>query len=200
MNGGRGIPETLAQKRLFFTGLPAMAGENRRELDLLTLNAADLLPVEVPWRGTRHSPLMLFETPYRQLVPFSPLDASLGDANMLIMAKSGGGKTFMAQLLLLMLARSNAQISILERGDSYQPLVDLMGGRVIEVSLDGNETINPFDLSPGEKAPSKEKIAFLKNLTQHMIGASPNSDMTLVESVLSDAIVSTYKRCSMRYA
>jgi len=39
---------------------------------------------------------MLFETPYRQLVPFSPFDASLGDANMLIMAKSGGGKTFMA--------------------------------------------------------------------------------------------------------
>src|SRR5260370_12480450 len=75
-----------------------------------------------------------------------------------------------------------------------------MGGRVIEVNLDGNETINPFDLSPGEKAPSKEKIAFLKNLTQHMIGVSPNSDMTLVESVLSDAIVSTYKRCSMRYA
>src|ERR1017187_9197005 len=30
--------------------------------------------------------------------------------------------------------------------------------------------------------------------------ASPNSDMTPVESVLSDAIVSTYKRCSMRYA
>jgi len=46
MNGGRGIPETLAQKRLFFTGLPAMGGENRRELDLLTLNAA----IYCPWR------------------------------------------------------------------------------------------------------------------------------------------------------
>jgi predicted class III extradiol MEMO1 family dioxygenase len=29
MNGGRGIPETLAQQRLFFGGLPAMAGENK---------------------------------------------------------------------------------------------------------------------------------------------------------------------------
>ncbi len=47
-------------------------------LDLLTLNAADLLPVEMPWRGTQHSPLMLFETPYRQLVPFSPFDPSSG--------------------------------------------------------------------------------------------------------------------------
>ena len=200
MNGGRGIPETLAQKRIFIGTLPGLAEETKRELECLTLHAADLLPVELPWQGTTDSPGILLETPSRQMVPFSPFDPGLGDANMLIMAKSGGGKTFMAQLLLLMLARSNAQISILERGDSYKPLVDLMGGRVIEVNLDGNETINPFDLSPGEKSPSKEKIAFLKNLTQHMIGASPNSDMTLVESVLSDAIVSTYKRCSMRYA
>jgi len=200
MNGGRGIPETLAQKRLFFTGLPAMGGENRRELDLLTLNAADLLPVEVPWRGTRHSPLMLFETPYRQLVPFSPFDSSLGDANMLIMAKSGGGKTFMAQLFLLMMARANPQISIIERGDSYQPLVELMGGRVIDVKLDGAETLNPWDLPAGETTPSKEKIAFLKNLTRHMIGDSPGSDNSLVDNLLSDAIARTYKRCAIRYS
>ena len=200
MNGGRGIPETLAQKRLFFTGLPAMGGENRRELDLLTLNAADLLPVEMPWRGTRHSPLMLFETPYRQLVPFSPFDASLGDANMLIMAKSGGGKTFMAQLFLLMMARANPQISVIERGDSYQPLVDLMGGRVITVKLDGTETLNPWDLPAGETTPSKEKIAFLKNLTRHMIGDSPGSDNSLVDNLLSDAITRTYKRCAIRYS
>ncbi len=200
MNGGRGIPETLAQKRLFFTGLPAMGGENRRELDLLTLNAADLLPVEMPWRGTRHSPLMLFETPYRQLVPFSPFDASLGDANMLIMAKSGGGKTFMAQLFLLMMARANPQISVIERGDSYQPLVELMGGRVINVKLDGTETLNPWDLPAGDTTPSKEKIAFLKNLTRHMIGESPGSDNSLVDNLLSDAIARTYKRCAIRYS
>ncbi len=200
MNGARGIAETLAQKRLFFTGLPAMGSENRRELDLLTLNAADLLPVEVPWRGTPNSPLMLLETPYRQLVPFSPFDASLGDANMLIMAKSGGGKTFMAQLFLLMMARANPQISIIERGDSYQPLVDLMGGRVISVELDGRETLNPWDLPRGETAPSKEKIAFLQNLTRHMIGDSPGSDSSLVQNLLSDAIARTYKRCAIRYS
>jgi type IV secretory pathway VirB4 component len=200
MNGGRGIPETLAQKRLFFSSLPAMGGENRRGVDLLTLNAADLLPVEMPWRGTRQSPLMLFETPYRQLVPFSPFDAGLGDANMLIMAKSGAGKTFMAQLFLLMMARANPQISIIERGDSYRPLVELMGGRAIDVNLDGNETLNPWDLAPGESTPSKEKIAFLKNLTRHMIGDSPGSDNSLVDNLLSDAIARTYKRCAIRYS
>lgn len=200
MNGGRGIPETLAQKRLFFSGLPAMGGENKRELDMLTLNAADLLPVEMPWRGTSHSPLMLVETPYRQLIPFSPFDSGLGDANMLIMAKSGSGKTFMTQLFLLMMARANPQISIIERGDSYRPLVELMGGRVIDVNLDGSETLNPWDLPPGETVPSKEKIAFLKNLTRHMIGDSPGSDSSLVDNLVSEGIARTYKRCAIRYS
>jgi type IV secretory pathway VirB4 component len=200
MNGGRAIPETLAQKRIFVGTLPGLAEETKREQECVTLHAADLLPVELPWQGMANSPAILLETPSRQIVPFSPFDPGLGDANLLIMAKTGGGKTFMAQLLLLMLSRLNTQISLLERGDSYRPLVELMGGRVIEVNLDGNETINPFDLSTNEKTPSKEKIAFLKNLTQHMIGASPSSDTTLVENVLSDAIAATYKRCAMRYA
>jgi type IV secretory pathway VirB4 component len=116
------------------------------------------------------------------------------------MAKSGGGKTFMAQLLLLMLGRTNALISILERGDSYRPLVELMGGRVIEINLDGNETLNPWDLSAGETNPSREKIAFLKNLTRHMIGDAPGADSALVDNILSDAIARTYKRVGMRYA
>jgi hypothetical protein len=200
MNGARGIPEMLAQKRMFFGGLPAMAGEKLRGIELLTANAADLLPVEVPWRGTPSSPLVLLETPTRQLIPFSLFDSSLADANALFMAKSGGGKTVMAQIFLAMMARANPLISILERGDSYRPLVELMGGRVIEVDLEGAETLNPWDLSPGQINPSKEKIAFLKNLTLHMIGDSPGSDRTLLDNLLSDAIARTYKRCAIRYS
>ena len=169
--------------------------ETKRELECLTLHAADLLPAEVPWQGLASSAILL-ETPSRQMVPFSPFDANLGDANMLIMAKSGGGKTFMAQLLLLMLARTGTQISILERGDSYRPLVELMGGRVIDVNLDGNETLNPWDLPRGKDAFEGE-IAFLKNLTRHMIGEAPGSDTTLVDNVLSEAICRTYKRVGL---
>jgi hypothetical protein len=199
MNGARGIAETLAQKRIYIGTLPGMAEETKREQECLTLHAADLLPAEIPWQGMTSSAILL-ETPSRQMVPFSPFDPSLGDANMLIMAKSGGGKTFMAQLLLLMLGRMGTQISILERGDSYRPLVELMGGRVIDVNLDGNETLNPWDLPQGEKVPSKEKIAFLKNLTRHMIGDTPGSDTTLVDNVISEAILRTYKRVGLRYA
>jgi hypothetical protein len=198
MNGAKAVSETLAKRRLFFCSLPGMAEGDKRDQDLLTSNAADLLPVEMPWQGTPRSPLFLFETPYRQLIPFSLFDPGLSDANMLVMAKSGGGKTFMVQQLLLMAARDNPLISIIERGDSYQPLVELMGGRMVTMSLDAEQTINPWDLPAGGREPSKDQVAFLKNLTRHMLGEGRAEDTELLDNLITEAILRTYKRAAIR--
>jgi hypothetical protein len=198
MNGAKAVAETLAKRRLFFSSLPGMADADKRDQDLLTSNAADLVPVEMPWRGTPRSPLFLLETPYRQLIPFSLFDPGLSDANMLVMAKSGGGKTFMVQQFLLMAARDNPLISIIERGDSYHPLVELMGGRMITMSLDTDQTLNPWDLAEGEKEPSKDQVAFLKNLTRHMLGEGRAEDTELLDNLITEAILRTYKRAAIR--
>lgn len=198
MNGAKAITETLAKRRLFFSSLPGMGEADKREQDMLTTNAVDLLPVETPWQGTPRSPLFLFETPYRQLIPFSPFDPSLSDANMLIMAKSGGGKTFMVLQLLSMASRANPLVSIIERGDSYKPLVELMGGRMVTMSLDAEQTINPWDLPDGESQPSKDQVAFLKNLTRHMLGENSAEDTDLLDILITEAILRTYKRAAIR--
>ena len=198
MNGASGITETLAKRRLFLNSLPGMGDADRREHDMLTTNAADLVPLEVPWQGTPRSPLFLFETPYRQLIPFSPFDPALSDANLLVMAKSGGGKTFMVQQLLQMAACANPLVSILERGDSYRPLVELMEGQMIAMSLDSWETINPWDPPGGEKEPGNDQVAFLKNLTRHMLGEYPGQDAELLDSLITEAILKTYKRVAIR--
>ena len=200
MNGANAVAETIAKRRIFLGTLPGMGEADKRDQDMLTSNVADLVPVEMPWTGTRRSPLILFETPFRQLIPFSMFDPDLSDANGLLMAKSGGGKTLAAQQMLLMAARANPLISILERGDSYQPLVELMGGEMIEMSLDSQQTINPWDLPKGEDKPSNDQISFLKNLTRHMLGENtpPDLDIDLLDSVLLEAIGSTYKRCSAK--
>jgi type IV secretory pathway VirB4 component len=200
MNGAKAVAETIAKRRIFLGTLPGMGEADKRDQDMLTSNVADLVPVEMPWTGTRRSPLILFETPFRQLIPFSMFDPDLSDANGLLMAKSGGGKTLAAQQMLLMAARANPLISILERGDSYQPLVELMGGEMIEMSLDSEQTINPWDLPKGEDRPSNDQISFLKNLTRHMLGENtpPDLDIDLLDSVLLEAIGSTYKRCSAK--
>jgi type IV secretory pathway VirB4 component len=200
MNGAKAVAETIAKRRIFLGTLPGMGEADKRDQDMLTSNVADLVPVEMPWTGTRRSPLILFETPFRQLIPFSMFDPDLSDANGLLMAKSGGGKTLAAQQMLLMAARANPLISILERGDSYQPLVELMGGEMIEMSLDSDQTINPWDLPRGEDRPSNDQISFLKNLTRHMLGENTplDLDIDLLDSVLLEAIGSTYKRCSAK--
>jgi hypothetical protein len=197
-NGAKAVGETLAKRRLFFSSLPAMGDADQRDQDLLTSNAADLVPVEMPWNGTPRSPLFLLETPYRQLIPFSLFDPGLSDANMLVMAKSGGGKTFMVQQFLLMGARDNPLISIVERGDSYRPLIELMGGRMITMSLDTEQTINPWDVAEGEKEPGKDQVAFLKNLTRHMLGEGRAEDTELLDNIISEAILRTYKRAAIR--
>ena len=198
MNGARGVAETLAKRRLYVGSMPAMAEADKRDQDLLTSNAADLLPVEMPWQGTPRTPLFLLETPYRQLIPFSPFDPGLSDANMLVMAKSGAGKTFMVQQFLEMAAKENPLISIIERGDSYQPLVELMGGRMVAMSLDSAQTINPWDLPVDEREPSKDQVAFLKNLTRHMLGENKTEDGELLDNLITEAILRTYKRAAIR--
>lgn len=198
MNGAKAVTETLAKRRLYFSALPAMGESDLRDQDLLSTNAADLLPVETPWRGTPRSPLFLLATPYRQLIPFSPFDPSLGDANMLVFAKTGGGKTFMAQQLLLMAARDMPLVSIIERGDSYRPLVELMGGQMIAMSLESEQTINPWDLPENEREPSKDQVAFLKNLTRHMLGENHGEDTELLDNLITEAILRVYKRASIR--
>ena len=110
------------------------------------------------------------------------------------------GDNLLAALELELLGGTNPMISILERGDSYQPLVELMGGEMIEMSLDSDQTINPWDLPRGEDRPSNDQISFLKNLTRHMLGENtpPDLDIDLLDSVLLEAIASTYKRCSAK--
>ena len=70
----------------------------------------------------------------------------------------------MVQQFLLMAARDNPLISIIERGDSYRPLVELMGGRMITMSLDTDQTINPWDLA-GRPKKSRAKTRLRSSRT-----------------------------------
>src|SRR6202049_1924494 len=99
-----------------------------------------------------------------------------------------------------MMPRAKPLISARERADSYEPLVELMGGGVINVDLDGRETLNPWHLPAGETAPNNEKTASLKKLKRQRIGESPGSDNALLDNVQTDAIPRVYKRCAIRYS
>jgi type IV secretory pathway VirB4 component len=104
----------------------------------------------------------------------------------------------MVQQLLLMASRANPLVSIIERGDSYRHLIELMGGQMITMSLDSEQTINPWDLPSGEREPGKDQVAFLKNLTRHMLGDGGTEDTELLDNLITEAILRTYKRAAIR--
>ncbi len=80
---------------------------------------------------------------------------------MLIMAASGGGKDLHGDAVPPNDGKTEPLISILERGDSYRPLVELMGGRWgIDVDLEGSITLNPWDLAPGTTTPGRTRSLF----------------------------------------
>ncbi len=197
-NGANALAETLAKRRIFFSTLPGLATSDRREMDLLSEHAADLVPLEMPWSGMQREPLTLWHTPYRHLLPYSPFDASLENANALICANSGSGKSVLIGKLLLTCARRDTKVSILERGDSYKTAVELMGGQMLKMSLDSKFTINPFDLEPGQTTPSKDHVAFLKTLSRYMIGGGGNYDADILDGILDQAIKTTYDRIASK--
>jgi len=54
------------------------------------------------------------------------------------------------------------------------------------------------DLPEGEREPSKDQVAFLKNLTRHMLGEGEAEDTQLLDNLITEAILRTYKRAAIR--
>jgi hypothetical protein len=199
MDGAAALPESnAAQIRMLVSTMPGLAAKDKRDHDVLTANAADMMPVEMPWVGTPQTPSMLFATPYRQLIPYSPFDSTHPNANALIAAASGAGKSMLVQQMLLTMARKNVRVSILESGDSYYYTVKFMGGEMITMSLDSEMTINPFDLEPGQTDPSRDHLSFLRSLIRHMLGDKAVTDSDILDSVITKCIVGAYERAKMR--
>ena len=197
--GSKVLDEKEAVRRLYIQSLPGLCGKTRRELECSSKVAANLLPLEGPWEGMERTPLVLLETPMRQLIGFDMFNPSLGNYNMLIVAASGSGKSFLSQALLLMAARSNPSFCIIESGVTYTPLVDLMGGKTITVSLDGEHALNAWDLPSGQKLPAREKKNGLKNVALEMMRSSSyadagEADPAILESILDQAIEEIYRR------
>lgn len=71
---------------------------------------------------------------------------SLENANMVVFAKSGAGKSFTVKLEALRSMMMGADILIIDPENEYQKLSDAVGGSYIRLSLSSDTRINPFDL------------------------------------------------------
>lgn len=71
---------------------------------------------------------------------------SLENANMVVFAKSGAGKSFTVKLEALRSMMTGSEVLIIDPENEYQKLSDAVGGAYIRLSLNSDTRINPFDL------------------------------------------------------
>ena len=132
---------------------------------------------------------------------------TLENANMVVFAKSGAGKSFTVKLEALRSMMTGTEVLIIDPENEYQKLSDAVGGSYIRLSLNSDVRINPFDLPKvvdTEDADDalKANLVTLHGLFRLMlgglngrgekIGLTPNE-----EADLDQALIDTYARAGI---
>ena len=118
---------------------------------------------------------------------------SLENANMVILGKSGGGKSYAVKLEVLRSLMLGTEVIIIDPENEYKHLAETVGGSFIKISLTSKHHLNPFDLPLPleEEAPAdilRSHIASLIGLVKVMLGSlTPEED-----SILDKALTETY--------
>lgn len=120
---------------------------------------------------------------------------SLENANSVIFAKSGAGKSYAVKLEILRSLMVGTDVIVIDPENEYQELCDVVGGTYLKVSLNSEQRINPFDLplplkdentKPGDLLRSN--IITLHGLLNLMLGKlSPQE-----EGMLDKALIDVY--------
>lgn len=132
---------------------------------------------------------------------------SLENANMVVFAKSGAGKSFTVKLEALRSMMTGSEVIIIDPENEYQKLSDAVGGSYIRLSLNADTRINPFDLPrviDTDEADDalRANLVTLHGLFRLMLGGTqvgangvPISALTPVEEAdLDQALIDTYAR------
>ena len=116
------------------------------------------------------------------------------NANMVVFAKSGAGKSYAVKLEILRSMMLGTEIIVIDPENEYKHLCETVGGSFIKISLSSENHINPFDLPRIREDENPEdvirnNIANLLGLLHIMLGSiTPEED-----SILDRAVRETYE-------
>ncbi len=118
---------------------------------------------------------------------------SMENANVVIFAKSGSGKSYAVKLEILRSLMMETDVIVVDPEDEYRHLCDTVGGAFMRISLSSKHHINPFDLPSaiGDETSAdvlRKAISDVAGLIKVMLGKISADE----DSILDKAIAETY--------
>jgi len=118
---------------------------------------------------------------------------SMENANMVIFAKSGAGKSYAVKLEILRSLMMDTEVIVIDPEDEYKHLCETVGGTFLRISLSSKHHINPFDLPTAleDETPAdvlRTAISNISGLLKVMLGKISTEE----DSILDRAIAETY--------
>lgn len=117
----------------------------------------------------------------------------LPNANSVVFATSGAGKSYAVKLEIMRQLMLGTEVIVIDPENEYQAITEAMGGSYLNVSLNSQQAINPFDipkawdnsdLQPGDLLRSN--IITLGSLMKLMIGQMTADEEALIDKALID--------------
>ena len=113
---------------------------------------------------------------------------TLENANSVVFAKSGSGKSYMVKLEALRYLMFGTDVIVIDPENEYKSLCESVGGSYLEISLNSDKRINPFDLPISQEESGEDvlrsNVASLHGLVNLMVsGLTPEED-ALVDKAL----------------
>ncbi len=121
---------------------------------------------------------------------------SLQNANSVVFATSGAGKSYAIKLEILRSLMLGSDVIVIDPEYEYKHLAEAVGGTYINISLSSENKINPFDLprSIGGEAKPKDiirsAVITLKGLVRLMLGNLSYDE----DSIVDRALLETYAK------
>ncbi|MCL5733690.1 MAG: ATP-binding protein [Patescibacteria group bacterium] len=118
---------------------------------------------------------------------------SLENANLVVFAKSGAGKSYASKLEIIRNLMMGTDILIIDPENEYKKMADGFGGSFFNISLASEDHINPFDIPviPEGEDPTdvlRSHIVNVSGLIKLMLGKLSAEE----DSILDEALIETY--------
>ncbi len=121
---------------------------------------------------------------------------SLQNANTVVFATSGAGKSYTVKLEVLRSLMMGTDVIIIDPEHEYKHLSDAVGGTYIDISLSSKNKVNPFDLPHAIGGDTKagdiirSAVITVKGLIKLMLGDLNHEE----DSIVDRALLETYAK------